>query len=123
MLLIGIMAIIRIKNLRVSTFIGFNPEELLHKQEVVINLEIRVEVPSEALEKDEPTGIYDYRTITKKVIRLVEEGRFKLLEVLVHTILNLIMSDPGVLWAKVETDKPGALSFTDSVSVTEEASR
>jgi D-erythro-7,8-dihydroneopterin triphosphate epimerase len=117
------MAIIKIKNLRVSTYIGFNPEELLHKQEVVINLEIRVEVPAEALEKDEPAGIYDYRTITKKVIKLVEEGRFKLLEVLVRTILNLIMSDSRVLWAKVETDKPGALRFTDSVSVTEEASR
>ena len=117
------MAIIRIKNLRVSTFIGFNPEELLHKQEVVINLEIRVEVPPQALETDEPQGIYDYRTITKKVIKLVEEGRFKLLEVLVRTILNLIMSDPRVLWAKVETDKPGALRFADSVSVTEEASR
>jgi D-erythro-7,8-dihydroneopterin triphosphate epimerase len=117
------MFLIRIKNLRVSTYIGFNPEELIHKQEVVINLEMKVEVPQEALEKDEPIGIYDYRSITKKVIALVEEGRFKLLEVLVQKVLHLVMSYEKVFWAKVEIDKPGALSRTESVSVVKEASR
>jgi len=114
---------IRIKNLRLQTYIGFNPEELVNKQEVVINLEMKVEVPGEAMEKDEPIGIYDYRSITKKVIALVEDGRFKLLEVLVQRILNLVMSDPMIRWAKVETDKPGALRFTESVSVSKEASK
>jgi D-erythro-7,8-dihydroneopterin triphosphate epimerase len=117
------MFLIRIKNLRVSTYIGFNPEELIHKQEVVINLEMKAEVPEEALEKDEPIGIYDYRSITKKVIAFVEEGRFKLLEVLVQKVLNLAMSDEKVFWAKVEIDKPGALSRTESVSVAKEATR
>jgi D-erythro-7,8-dihydroneopterin triphosphate epimerase len=117
------MFLIRIKNLRVSTYIGFNPEELIHKQEVVINLEMKVEVPEEALKKDAPIGIYDYRTITKKVIGLVEEGRFKLLEVLVQKVLLLVMSDERVFWAKVEADKPGALRMTESVSVVKEATR
>jgi len=114
---------IKIKNLRLSTFIGFNPEELVNKQDVVINLEMKVEVPAEAIEKDEPVGIYDYRSITKKVISLVEEGRFKLLEVLVEKILSLVMSHEMVGWARVEADKPGALRFTDSVSVTKEATK
>ena len=114
---------IKIKNLRLLTFIGFNPDELVNKQEVVINLEMKVEVPEEALEKDEPVGIYDYRTITKQVIALVEEGRFKLLEVLVQKVLSLVMSDDKVRWAKVEADKPGALRFTESVSVISEAVR
>jgi D-erythro-7,8-dihydroneopterin triphosphate epimerase len=117
------MFVIRIKNLRLSTFIGFNPEELIRKQEVVINLEMQVDVPKEALSKDEPIGIYDYRTITKKVIRLVEDGRFKLLEVLVQKILDLVFSDVRVHWVRVEVDKPGALHMTDSVSVVREASR
>jgi D-erythro-7,8-dihydroneopterin triphosphate epimerase len=117
------MFLIKIKNLRISTFIGFNPEELINKQDVVINLEIKVEVPEEAIEKDEPLGIYDYRAITKKVITLVEGGRFKLLEVLVQKILSLVMSEGRVLWARVEADKPGALRMTESVSVTKEAVR
>ena len=114
---------IRIKNLRIHTFIGFNPDELVNKQEVVINLEMKVEVPAEAMEKDEPIGIYDYRSITKKVIAMVEGGRFKLLEVLVQKVLILVMSDEQVFWAKVEADKPGALRMTESVSVQKEATR
>jgi D-erythro-7,8-dihydroneopterin triphosphate epimerase len=117
------MALIRIKNLRISTFIGFNPEELIHKQEIVINLEIKVNVPRDAMARDEPDGIYDYRSITKKVIAFVEENRFKLLEVLTQKVLDLVMADERVGYAKVEVDKPGALRFTDSVSVELEATR
>lgn len=117
------MIIIRIKNLRVSTYIGFNPEELINKQEVVINLQIRVEVPPEAMENDEPVGIFDYKTITKKILSFVESGRFKLLEVLTQKILNLIMEHELVIWAKVEVDKPHALRYSESVSTEMEVSR
>lgn len=117
------MAKIRIKNLLVRTYIGFNPEELVNKQDVIINLEIETDVPVNALETDEPVDILDYKTITKKVISLVQEGRFKLLEVLTKNILDLIMSDKKVKWAKVEVDKPHALRFAESVSLVMEASR
>lgn len=117
------MILIRIKNLRISTFIGFNPDELIHQQEVVINLKIKVSVSDEAMTSDEPDGIYDYRTITKKVIAFVEKGHFKLLEVLTQKILELVMADERVGYARVEVDKPGALRFTDSVSVELEATK
>jgi D-erythro-7,8-dihydroneopterin triphosphate epimerase len=114
---------IKIKNLHVITFIGFNPEELIHKQEVIINLEIRVAVPEEVLERDEPEGIYNYKTITKKVITFVQDGHFKLLEVLTRKVLNLVLSEPQVEWAKVEIDKPRALRSSESVSVVMESTR
>lgn len=117
------MAKIRIKNLLIRTYIGFNPDELVNKQDVVINIEIETDIPGAAMEKDEPDGIFDYKTITKKVIALVQEGRFKLLEVLVKKILDLVMEDEKVKWAKVEVDKPHALRFAESVSVEMEAHR
>ncbi len=117
------MAKIRIKNLLVRTYIGFNPEELVNKQDVIINLEIEADIPQDALEKDEPLDIFDYKIITKKVIALVQDGRFKLLEVLTSKILDLIMLDERVKYAKVEVDKPHALRFAESVSLQMEASR
>lgn len=117
------MAIIRIKKIVVRTFIGFNPEELVNQQDVVINLEIEVEVPAQNLASDEPEGIYDYKTVTKQVIALVQEGRFKLLEVLAGKILGLVMLDGRIKRARVEVDKPGALRYADSVSVEMEATR
>jgi D-erythro-7,8-dihydroneopterin triphosphate epimerase len=117
------MALIRIKNLKISTFIGFNPEELVNRQDVIINLEIEAEVPEEAMLADEPLGIFDYKVITKKIIEYVEAGRFKLLEVLTKQILLLIMKEELVRYVRVKVDKPGALRHTDSVSVEMEASK
>ena len=111
------MAVIRIKNLLLRTYIGFNPDELVNKQDIVINIEIETNVPKEAMEADEPVDIADYRTITKKVIEFVESGRFKLLEVLTAKILELIMTEKHVIRAKVEVDKPHVLRFAESVSV------
>jgi D-erythro-7,8-dihydroneopterin triphosphate epimerase len=117
------MARICVKNLLLRTFIGFNPEELINKQDVIINLEIKVSIPEQALESDDPEGIYDYKKITKKVIAYVQEGRFKLLEVLTKNLLEMIMEDELVLWAKVEVDKPHALRFAESVSFQMESER
>ncbi|MDA3879159.1 MAG: dihydroneopterin aldolase [Prolixibacteraceae bacterium] len=117
------MAIIRVKNLLIRTYIGFNPEELKDKQDVIINFEIKVDVPAKALETDTPDGIYDYKKITKQIIATVQEGRYKLLEVLTKTLLDLIMTDSRVKWARVEVDKPHALRFAQSVSFEMETSR
>ncbi|MDX1285621.1 MAG: FolB domain-containing protein, partial [Draconibacterium sp.] len=105
------MTKIRVKDLLIRTYIGFNPEELVNKQDVLINLEIETKISEAALQEDEPIDIFDYKTITKKIITHVQEGRFKLLEVLTQSILNLIMEDERVIWSKVEVDKPHALRF------------
>ncbi len=117
------MAIIRVKNLLLRTYIGFNPEEIINMQDVIINVELEANIPEEALLADEPVGIYNYKTITKQIIALVQEKRFKLLEVLTKNILDLIMTDERVNWARVEVDKPHALRFAESVSFEMEAKR
>ena len=117
------MATIRIKNLLIRTYIGFNPEELVNKQNVIINMEIEADIPETAIYADEPLDIFDYKTITKKVIVLVQDGKFKLLEVLTKRILDLIMENDKVLWARVEVDKPHALRFAESVSLEMERRR
>lgn len=117
------MAKIHIKDLLLRTYIGFNPEELINKQDVIINVEIEALIPEEALRIDEPEGIYDYKIITKEITHYVQEGRFKLLEVLTGNLLSLIMNDSRVIWAKVEVDKPHALRFAKSVSFEMEAHR
>ncbi|QIA06339.1 dihydroneopterin aldolase [Draconibacterium halophilum] len=117
------MAKIRVKDLLIRTYIGFNPDELINKQDVLINLEIETDIPESALESDEPEDIFNYKVITKKIIALVQEGRFKLLEVLTKRILDTIMEDEKVKWARVEVDKPHALRFAESVSMEMEAHR
>jgi D-erythro-7,8-dihydroneopterin triphosphate epimerase len=109
-------ATINISNLRLRTFIGFNPEELDKKQDVVINIEIRYAISDAALE-DHVHGALNYKSITKEVIRHVEQGSFLLLEKLVADVLNICSSHRDVLFSRVTIDKPHALRFADSVSL------
>jgi D-erythro-7,8-dihydroneopterin triphosphate epimerase len=116
------MAIIKIKNLLIRTIIGFNPDERNNRQDVIINIEIETDSKN-AVITDSPDGIFDYKKITKKVIKLVQESKFNLLEKLVHEILQTVMEDEKVNRCKVEVDKPHALRFAESVSVEMEETR
>jgi D-erythro-7,8-dihydroneopterin triphosphate epimerase len=112
-------AIINIKNLRLRTYIGFNPEELQKQQDVVINAELHY--PADlACETDNQENAVNYKIITKKMIQLVEDGQFKLLEKLSADLLDIALEHQNVKYAKVSVDKPHALRFADSVSITME---
>jgi D-erythro-7,8-dihydroneopterin triphosphate epimerase len=110
-------ATINIRNLRLRTFIGFNDEERAKKQDVVLNLEISY-LTHPAVFNDEVEDALNYKTITKAVIRQVEEGRFLLLEKLAADVLATCSSHAAVTHARVTIDKPHALRFADSVSLT-----
>lgn len=110
-------ATIRVTDLRLRTFIGFNPDERAKQQDVVINIEIRHRIDAAAFD-DEVDAALNYKNITKAVIAHVEDGRFLLLERLTHDLLTICSTDPAVMSARVTVDKPHALRFADSVSVT-----
>lgn len=111
------MATINIRNLRLRTFIGFNPEETEKQQDVVINIEIVYCISDYALD-DHVEEALNYKTIAKKVIHHVENGRFLLLEKLVADVLEICSERPEVFHSRVTIDKPHALRFADSVSLT-----
>ena len=89
------MAVIRIKNLKIPTIIGFNPEERINIQNVVINLEIEVDISS-AVNLDSEDVIYNYKTITKAIFAFVSKSKYNLLEKLTYEVLQLIMKDDRI---------------------------
>ncbi|MGB0733047.1 MAG: dihydroneopterin triphosphate 2'-epimerase [Pontibacterium sp.] len=110
-------AVIKITNLRLRTFIGFNPEEMTKQQDVVINIEIHYPA-HKAMSEDSVDDALNYKTITKQIIQHVEAGRFKLLEKLVSDLLEISSAHSWTEYARVTVDKPHALRFADSVSLT-----
>jgi D-erythro-7,8-dihydroneopterin triphosphate epimerase len=93
-------ATIQISNLRLRTYIGFNPEEKTKQQDIIVNASIRYRADP-AFASDDEADALNYKSITKKMIHHIENGRFHLLE-------------------KLTAD---ALRFADSVSVTLSAER
>ncbi len=109
-------ATIRIKNLRLRTYIGINEDEILNQQDVVINVKIHYDA-EKATDSDQMDDALNYKTITKRIIKLVEDNRFSLLEKLTYDVLEIAAEHPWVSYAEAEVDKPHALRFSDSVSL------
>ena len=110
------LATIRIKNLRLRTYIGIKEDEILNQQDVIINVKIHYDA-EQATDSDQMEDALNYKTITKRIIRLVEDNRFSLLEKLTSDVLVIAAEHPWVRYAEAEVDKPHALRFADSVSL------
>jgi D-erythro-7,8-dihydroneopterin triphosphate epimerase len=107
---------IQIKDLQLRTIIGINEEERRDRQDVVINIVLCADTRAAGASDDIDDAV-NYRTITKRVIRLVEESQFCLVERLAAEIAAICLQDPRVESASVRVEKPGALRFARSVGV------
>ena len=109
--------IIKIENLRLRTIVGVFDWEKEKKQDVVVNIEMEFD-GTNAAKTDSLDDTVDYKSLNKRVIEFVENGNFNLLESMVTGIGKIIMEDKRIKRATVKADKPKALRFADSVSLT-----
>ncbi|MCK6579948.1 MAG: dihydroneopterin aldolase [Anaerolineae bacterium] len=108
---------IRITGLRLRCIIGFNPDERREKQDVVIDMTFFTDLRKGGV-TDDPNDILNYKTVNKAVIKHVEASSFNTLEALATSIARVACVDCAVPHILVTVHKPGALRFTDDVSVT-----
>jgi FolB domain-containing protein len=107
---------ILIKDLTVRTVIGVTKEERRDKQDIVINMVLWADL-ARAGKSDRIEDTVNYRTINKRVLALVEESRFHLVEALAERICEICLEDPDVQMVQVRVEKPGALRFARIVGV------
>jgi len=110
------MDIIEIDNLRLRCVIGFSEHERKDKQDVVISLRLKTDM-RRAGETDRPEDTFNYRTVTKSIIRHVEASSYLLVEKLATEIARICVVEHQAHWVQVRVHKPGALRFADSVGV------
>ncbi len=110
------MQSLRIKNLKLRIIVGINPEERIHKQDVLINITAEFD-DSKVIQTEDINDTLNYRNLAKSIISFVEKSEFHLLETLVDKVLNLVMSNDMVIRASVEIDKTTVLRYCDSVSL------
>jgi FolB domain-containing protein len=113
---------IRITDLRLRAIIGIFDWERKTKQDVIVNISTTVDLFS-VFQSDNFEETVDYKSLTKEVIDLVESSKFYLIEKLAYEILSIVLKRERVLQATVSLDKPCALRFADSVSITVSAQR
>jgi D-erythro-7,8-dihydroneopterin triphosphate epimerase len=114
---------IRIEDLLLRTVIGINGEERRDRQDVLINLVLFVDTRAAGRTDKIADAPVNYRDVAKRVITVVEESRFHLIERLAEEIANLCLEEPGVERVRVSVAKPGALRFARSVGIVIERKR
>lgn len=113
---------IQIKDLLLRTIIGINEEERRNRQDVLINIVLHADTRA-AGSSDDIEDAVNYRTITKRVIAMVENSQFYLVEKLAAEIAAICLEDSRVARAAIRVEKPGALRFARSVGVEIERTR
>ena len=113
---------ITIENLRLRAIIGINDWERETRQDVVVNVELEL-ARDTVFARDVIDETVDYKRLNKRIIAEVERSSFFLIEKLCEHLLEVVMEDERVERTRVRVAKPGALRFTDSVSVECSAAR
>lgn len=107
---------IKISELSARTFIGFNEWEKEKKQDVAISVTLHADLSS-ACRSDDVADTVDYKKIKQEILKLVEGGRFNLIEKMAEDIADVCLSVSAVRRADVVVDKLQALRFAKSVQV------
>jgi FolB domain-containing protein len=105
-----------ISDLRSRCIVGINAEERREKQDVTFTISIYADLKRPG-QTDRFEDAVDYRSIKKRVLHLIENSSYFLLEALAEAVANLCLGTPGVIKVQVRVDKPSALRFARSVAV------
>lgn len=105
-----------IRDLSVQGIIGINPDERIHKQEILVNATMYTDTTSAAA-SDAIEDAVNYRTIAKRMIAHIEGGEPMLVERLVEELAGMCLEDPRVMAVTISVEKPGAVRFSKSVGI------
>ena len=105
-----------ITDIRTRCIVGVNKDERSEKQDVTVNLSIYADLRKPG-RSDKFEDAIDYRAIKKRVLNLVENSKYFLLEALTEAVADVCLETPGVIKVHVRVDKPSALRFARSVGV------
>ncbi len=109
---------IHIKDLLVLGILGIKPDERVNPQNILVNATLWADTRP-AARSDDIDDAVNYRTITKRLIAHIEQGKPMLVERLVAELVDICFdSDDRVAAVELTVEKPGALRHARSVGIT-----
>jgi 7,8-dihydroneopterin aldolase/epimerase/oxygenase len=116
------MDLIYIRDLKIDCVIGVFEWERRIRQTVTIDLDLAADV-ARAARSDRLDDTLDYKAISKRLIDVVGNSQFHLVETLAERIAEIILGEFRVPWVRVRINKKGALRQATDVGVVIERSR
>ena len=94
-----------LRDFRLKVSIGIHDFEKEGPQTVVVNVDLLLG-PAEKAHGDRIANVLNYDTVHDGIIALAKSKHFNLQEALVDAIIDLCLTQPGVIEARVSTEKP-----------------
>ena len=110
------MDLVYIKNLRIETIIGIYDWEREVKQVVSMDLEMAADIKM-AARTDNIGYALNYKSISKRIIKFVQEQKFKLIESMAEEVAQIVLIEFSVPWVRLRISKPGALRGSEDVGI------
>jgi len=110
------MDIVYIRDLRIDAFIGVYDREQRLRQTLSIDLDMATDVAATAAGNDLSLTL-DYKVIADRLLELIENQHFLLLESLAEQIAQLLQDEFKVGWLRLRLGKPGAVPAAADVGV------
>lgn len=96
---------IHIRDFRLQVSIGIHEFEKEGPQTVVVHVDLLLSEPDKAHD-DRIANVLNYDVVHDGIVALAKSRHFNLQESLVDAILDLCLVQPGVVEARVSTEKP-----------------
>ncbi|MCX5645092.1 MAG: dihydroneopterin aldolase [Phycisphaerae bacterium] len=105
-----------IRDLAIRCIVGTEELERQEKQEVLVDITLYADL-RKAGRTDALEDAIDYRALKKRILQLVGESQFHLIEALAQCVAEECLQDERVERVEVAVEKPGALRFARTVGV------
>lgn len=110
------MDIIYLRDLRIDTVIGVYEWERRIRQTLSLDLEMGADI-RRAAASDDIDHTLNYKAVAKRLIALVSESRFQLVEKLAEEAARVVVTEFDVPWLRLSVNKPGAVRGAQGVGV------
>lgn len=110
------MDAIFLNEMRVETIVGIWDWERKTKQIVSIDLEMGADIKKAAL-TDNIEDTLNYKGVSKRIRKFVEDSDFQLVETMAEKIAEIILVEFNVPLVTVRVNKPGAIRGSKDVGV------
>ena len=110
------MDIVYIRDLRIDTFIGIYDWEQQLRQTLSIDLDMATDVAATAAAGDIAMTL-DYGAISERLLDMIENQHFGLLESLAEQIAAVLRDEFQVRWLRLRLGKPGAVPAAADVGI------
>ena len=107
---------ILIDNLELFCIVGINDWERITPQKIIIDLKIETNLNS-SIKTDDISKTVNYRTIVKKIIQIIGNSEYKLIESIAGKICEICFEEKNIFAVQISVYKPGAVRNTKSVGV------